>query len=181
MSLSPYLYLDGRCEEAFRFYEHCLDGKITFMMTWEGSPMPGQAPPGWARKILHAGLASGDGVLEGCDAMPGQSKKPEAFCVMLSLKAAAEADPIFAALAEGGTVQIPIAQTFWALRFGKLVDRYGVPWLINEKVSVEIGAWRQKTEGAPLSRRPPGRTTNHQPPTSASSSLATPPPGSPPS
>ena len=138
MTLNPYLYFDGQCEEAFRFYEKCLGGKITFMMTWESSPLPGQAPPGWAKKILHVGLASGDGVLEGCDAMPGQYKKPESFCVMLRPKEAAEADRIFKALMEGGTVQIPIAETFWALRFGKLVDRFGVPWLVNcEKAAVE--------------------------------------------
>ena len=131
MALNPYLYFDGQCEEAFRFYEKCLGGKITFMMAWKDSPMPDQAPPGWATKILHAGLASGDGVLEGCDAMPGQYKKPESFCVMLRPKTASEADRIFKALAEGGSVQIPIAETFWALRFGKLVDRFGVPWLIN--------------------------------------------------
>ena len=66
MSLNPYLYFDGQCEEAFKFYEKRLGGKITFMMTWEGASMAGQAPPGWATKILHAGLAFGNGVLEGC-------------------------------------------------------------------------------------------------------------------
>jgi PhnB protein len=131
MSLNPYLYFDGHCEEAFRFYEKCLGGRITFMMTWEDSPMPVQAPAGWAKKILHVGLAAGAGVLEGCDAMPGQYKKPESFCVMLRPTNAAEADRIFTALAEGGAVQIPIAETFWALRFGKVVDRFGVPWLVN--------------------------------------------------
>src|SRR5215471_15285386 len=110
MSLNLYLYFNGQCEEAFKFYEKCLGGTITFMMTWEGSAMAGQAPPGWAKKILHVGLVSGDGVLEGCDAMPGQYKRPERFCVMLRPKEAAEADRIFTALAEGGTVQIPIAE-----------------------------------------------------------------------
>jgi len=139
MSLSPYLYFNGQCEEAFRFYANCLDGQITVMMSWESSPMPSQAPPGWAKRILHAGLAAGGGVLERCDAMPGQYQKPESFCVMLRPKAASEADRIFKALAEGGSVQIPIAETFWALRFGKLVDRFGVPWLINcEKSPVDI-------------------------------------------
>jgi PhnB protein len=131
MSLNPYLYFDGQCEEAFKFYEKCLGGKITFMMTYEGSPMAGQAPPGYARKILHAGLASSDGVLEGCDAPPGEYKKPQSFCVMLRPKDAAEADRIFNALAEEGTVQIPCGETFWALRFGMVVDRFGMPWLIN--------------------------------------------------
>jgi len=138
MSLNPYLYFDGQCEEAFKFYEKCLRGKITFMMTYEGSPMAGQAPPGWARKILHAGLASDDGVLEGCDAGPGEYKKPQSFCVMLRPKDAVEAERIFNALAEKGTVQIPFGETFWALRFGMVVDRFGMPWLINcEKPAVE--------------------------------------------
>ena len=131
MSLNPYLYFDGQCEEAFNFYEKCLGGKITFMMTWEGSPMASQAPPGWSKKILHAGLASDDGVFEGCDAMPGEYKKPQSFCVMLRSKDASEAERIFNALAEDGTMQISIAQTFWALRFGMVVDRFGIPWLIN--------------------------------------------------
>ena len=138
MSLNPYLYFDGQCEEAFNYYAKSLGGKIAFMMTYEGSPMAGQAPPGWAKKILHAGLASGHGVLEGCDAGPGQYKKPQSFCVMLKPKDATEADRMFNALAEGGTVQIPIAETFWALRFGMVVDRFGVPWLVNcEKGAVE--------------------------------------------
>jgi PhnB protein len=100
---------------------------VVRMMAWKDSPMPDQAPPGWATKILHAGLASGDGVLEGCDAMPGQYKKPESFCVMLRPKEASKADRMFKPLAEGGRVQIPIAETFWALRFAQVVDRFGVP------------------------------------------------------
>ena len=93
--------------------------------------MASQAPPGWAKKILHAGLAFGDGVLEGCDAMPGEYKQPQSFCVMLRHKDAKEAERIFSALAEDGMVQIPIAETFWALRFGKVVDRFGMPRLTN--------------------------------------------------
>jgi PhnB protein len=71
--------------------------------------------------------------------MPGQYKKPESFCVMLRPKEAAEADRMFKVLAEEGTVQIPIEETFWALRFGKIVDRFGVPWLVNceKKPAVE--------------------------------------------
>jgi len=131
MALNPHLYFDGQYEEAFRFYQKCLGGKITFMMSWEGSPMGGQTPPGWAKKILHAALASDDGLLEGCDAMPGEYKKPQSFCVMLKPKDAAEAERIFRALAEDGTVQILMAQAFWALRFGMVVDRFGMPCLIN--------------------------------------------------
>ena len=131
MSLNPYLYFNGQCEKAFKFYERRLGGKITFMMTYEGSPMASQAPPGYAKKILHAGLTLGDGVLEGCDAPPGEYKKPQSFCVMFRPKDAQEADRIFSALAEDGTVRIAIGETFWALRFGMVVDQFGMPWLIN--------------------------------------------------
>ena len=82
-------------------------------------------------EILHAGLASGDGGTEGCDAMPGQVQGAAELCVMLRPKEAAEAERIFSALAGGGAVEIPIEETFWALRFGKVVDRFGIPWLVN--------------------------------------------------
>jgi hypothetical protein len=77
------------------------------------------------------GLASGNGVLEGCDAPPGEYKKPQSFCIMLRPQNAVEADRIFNTLAQGGTVQIPLGETIWALRFGFVVDRFGMPWLIN--------------------------------------------------
>ena len=105
MSLNPYLYFNGQCEEAFTFYEKRLGGKITFLMRYEGSPMAGQAPTGYAKKVLHAGLALGDGLLEGCDASPGEYQKPQSFCVMFRPKDAKEADRVFEALAEDGTVQ----------------------------------------------------------------------------
>jgi PhnB protein len=131
MSLNPYLYFDGQCEEAFKFYEQCLGGKITFLMTYEGAPMAGQTPPGWAKKILHAGLALDDGLLEGCDAGPVEYTKPQSFGLMLRPKDIAEAERIFNALAENGTVHMPFQEYFWALRFAHVVDRFGIPWLIN--------------------------------------------------
>ena len=131
MSLSPYLYFDGRCEEAFKFYEQCLGGKVTFMMTYEQSHMADKAPPGTEKKILHAGLAFSHGVLEGCDAVPGQYRTPQSFCVMLRPGDPVEAERIFKGLAEQGRVEIPFGETFWAVRFGMVVDRFGIPWLIN--------------------------------------------------
>ena len=109
--------------------------------------MAGQAPPGYAKKVLHAGLTLGDGVLEGCDASPGEYKKPQSFCVMFRPKDAAEADRIFGALAEDGAVQIPIAETFWALRFGMVVDRFEMPWLIMTIT------WPSGTSGGPSMAR----------------------------
>jgi PhnB protein len=131
MQLNPYLTFNGQCEEAFKFYEKCLGGKIVMMMTFGDSPMAEQAPPDWRKKIIHATLALGDHVLSGSDAPPDRYKKPQGFFVTLGVDAAAEADRIFKALAENGAVEMPIQETFWALRFGMLVDQFGTPWMIN--------------------------------------------------
>src|ERR1700756_948822 len=131
MQLNPYLSFNGQCESAFKFYEKCLGGKILFMMTYGDSPMAEQTPPGWRNKILHATFAVGDDRLTGADALPETYQKPQGFSVTLSIGAPAEADRVFALLSEKGEVQLPIQETFWALRFGMLVDQFGTPWMIN--------------------------------------------------
>lgn len=129
MQLKPYLTFNGQCEEAFRFYENCLGAKISFIMTYGDSPE--QAPPGWREKIIHATLALGDQVLQGVDVLPEQYQKPQGFSLSLNLDDPEEAGRMFNALAHGGTVQMPLQQTFWARRFGILVDQFGTPWMIN--------------------------------------------------
>jgi PhnB protein len=129
MDLSPYLSFNGQCEEAFKFYEKCLGGKTVFMMTWGDSPMAAEAPPGWGKKIMHATFKLGDTTMAGAD-MPSE-QKPHGFSVALGLSDAKEADRIFKTMAEKGTVKVPIQETFWALRFGEVVDQFGTPWLIN--------------------------------------------------
>ncbi|MFZ0771633.1 MAG: VOC family protein [Candidatus Sulfotelmatobacter sp.] len=131
MQLNPHLNFNGECEAAFKFYEQYLGGKITFMMSHEGSPMADQVPTAWRNKILHATLKIGDEVLTGADAQPEHYQKPQGFSVMLGIQPPAEAERIFHALAENGTVQIPLQETFWAIRFGMLVDRFGIPWIVN--------------------------------------------------
>jgi PhnB protein len=131
MQLNPHLAFSGQCEAAFKFYEKCLGGKITFMMTYGDSPMAEQTQPDRRTKILHATLAMGDHRLTGADVPPESYQKPQGFSVMLNIGAAAEADRIFKALAENGAVQMPVQETFWALRFGMLVDQFGTPWMIN--------------------------------------------------
>ncbi|MFZ0334060.1 MAG: VOC family protein [Candidatus Acidiferrales bacterium] len=131
MRLRPHLNFDGKCEAAFKFYENCLGGKITFMMTYGDSPMAAQTQPDWQKKIIHATLAVGDQVLTGADAPPGYYQKPQGFSVTLNVSDAAEADRIFNALSEKGVVQMPVQETFWALRFGMFVDQFGTPWMIN--------------------------------------------------
>jgi len=101
------------------------------MLSYGDSPMAEQAPPEWSGKILHATLNFGDNVLMGSDSLPGQYEQPKGFQALLGIGDPGEAERIFDALAENGTVLMPIQQTFWALRFGVLVDRFGIPWEIN--------------------------------------------------
>jgi PhnB protein len=131
MQLNPYLFFNGQCEAAFKFYEKCLGGKIEAMILHEGTPAADQVPAEWRKKILHARLVVGDQVLMGSDAPPDRFQKPQGFSVSLGVKDPAEAERIFLALAENGKVRMPIQKTFWAARFGMLVDRFGIPWMLN--------------------------------------------------
>jgi PhnB protein len=131
MEVSTYLFFNGNCEAAFNFYAQCLDGKIENMMKHEGSPAAKDVPPEWQDKILHARMRVGDQVLMASDAPPEHYNRPEGFSVSLGIKAVADAERIFQALAENGKVSMPLQQTFWAARFGMLVDRFGTPWMIN--------------------------------------------------
>ncbi len=131
MQLIPYVTCNGQCEEAFKFYEKCLDGKIVGMWTHAGTPVESQVPAEWRNKILHATLHVGDGVLQGADVPPDHYKQQKSFSVKFDLKDTAEAERIFHALAENGKLQMPLQETFWAVRFGMLVGRFGIPWMIN--------------------------------------------------
>ena len=131
MELTPHLNFNGQCEAAFKFYEKALGGKINFMMKYGESPMADQAPPGFGGKIMHAAFALDGQRFYGADAPPSRYERPQGFAVSLEVKNPAEADRVFAALAENGVVQMPIQETFWAQRFGMLVDQFGTPWMIN--------------------------------------------------
>ena len=131
MHINPYLIFDGRCEEAFRFYEKCFKGKIIAMLTHKGTPAEAHVPAAWIDKILHARLDIGDQVLMASDAPPGRYEKPAGFSVSLQVKDPAEAERLFNALAEKGEIRMPLEKTFWSPRFGMLVDRFGIPWMIN--------------------------------------------------
>jgi PhnB protein len=131
MQMNPYLTFDGRCEAAFKFYEKVLGGKIVAMMPHEGTPAAEHVPPEWRNKIMHARLTIGDKVLMGSDAPAGKREEMKGFSVTLGIDDPAEAERVFHALAEKGTVRMPIQKTFWAARFGMLVDQFGTPWMIN--------------------------------------------------
>lgn len=93
--------------------------------------MAAQAPPGWSGKIMHATLNVGEQVLQGADVTPDQYQKPQGISVTLQIDAAADAERIFHALAENAEIQMPLQETFWALRFGVLTDQFGTPWIVN--------------------------------------------------
>ena len=131
MQLNPYLTFNGQCEAAFRFYERCLGGKIEAMMPHAGTPAEGHTPPEWRNKILHARLTVNGHVLMGSDAPPDRYEAPKGITVSLQIKDPAEAERLFHALAENGTIQMPIQETFWAVRFGMFADQFGIPWMIN--------------------------------------------------
>jgi PhnB protein len=131
MRLNPYLSFNGNCEAAFRFYEEVLGGKMVALITPAETPIADQFPPDWQQKIVHARLALGDFVLMGADCTPDRYAPMTGFAVTLNIDDPAEAERIFNALAEGGTVTMPIEETFWAVRFGMLTDRFGTPWMIN--------------------------------------------------
>jgi PhnB protein len=131
MNISTSLCFDGRCEEAFKFYERALEGKIAFSMKWGESPMAEQAPPEWRGKIIHATFIIGGVSLSGGDVPPKDYKPPQGFSLMIGTPDVQTAERAFKALAEAGTVTVPLQETFWATRFGEVTDRYGIPWSIN--------------------------------------------------
>jgi len=133
MTLNPHVSLafNGQCEEAFRFYERCLGGRIVSIFTWGKSPMAGDAPPGWAGKVMFASMTLDGTLISGSDVPPAHYEPPRGFELMIEPDDPVDAERLFHALAENGTTTMPIQQTFWAERFGMCVDRFGIPWMVN--------------------------------------------------
>ena len=131
MQLNAYLLFKGNCEEAFKFYEKCLGGTIKAMIPYAGTPTEQHVSAELRNKIMHACFAAGDQMLMGSDVPRDEFDEPKGFSVALNINDPAEAERLFHSLEEGGQVKMPIQQTFWATRFGMLVDRFGIPWMIN--------------------------------------------------
>jgi PhnB protein len=131
MKVTPYLYFNGNCEDAFKFYEKCIHAKIQTMMTHESSPVGNMSGPEWAGKILHAALKLGDTLLFASDAPPDRYSKPGGFSVSLHVETIEEAERIFSELSKDGQVHMDLQETFWARRFAMFNDRFGTPWMIN--------------------------------------------------
>jgi PhnB protein len=127
----PYLHFNGNCAEAFAHYGKLMGGKVVMVSKYSDSPMANDMPADMRDKIIHIHMQIGNTVLLGSDAPPQHFSKPQGFSISVAVKTPAEADRVFAGLAEGGNIIMPIAQTFWSPRFGMCTDRYGIPWMVN--------------------------------------------------
>lgn len=131
-----YLNFNGRCEEAVEFYRHALGAEVDMMMRFEDAPKGGECPPDEAgkitpSKIMHSSFRIGGTMVMASDCRCEGESKFEGFSLSLTVTTESEADHYFAALAEGGKVDMPLAQTFWSPRFGVVSDRFGVSWMVN--------------------------------------------------
>ena len=131
MKLNTYLNFNGRCAEAFKFYEKTFGGRIGMIMTHGESPAKDFVPADWHDKIMHVRLDVGDQILMGSDAPPAHYQKPQGMVVSVTVPAPSEAERIFNTLAEGGKITMPFQKTFWSAGFGMAVDRFGIPWMVN--------------------------------------------------
>jgi PhnB protein len=133
MQIQPYLFFDGRCEEAIEFYKSALGIKVEMLMRFKDSPeppQPGMCPPGSEHKVMHASFRVGDTLVMASDGMAKGKPEFKGFSLSVDAATAAEADRLFAALGKGGQVQMPLAKTFYSPRFGMVADRFGVSWMV---------------------------------------------------
>ena len=133
MLVQPYLFFDGRCEEAIEFYRRALNAEVTMFMRFRDSPEPhepGMIPPGSEDKVMHASLRIGETTLMASDGHCLGQPSFQGFALSVSAADGAEAERLFAALADGGQVQMPLTKTFFSPRFGMVADRFGVSWMI---------------------------------------------------
>jgi PhnB protein len=132
MKINPYLIFNGDCKAAFTFYAQCLQGHIEAMMTFGETPAAEHVPKEHHDLIIHTCLKVGDQMLMASDTTPDRPTPGMSGCsISLNVDSITEAERVFNALAEGGKVEMPLDATFWAARFGMLVDRFGVSWMVN--------------------------------------------------
>ena len=130
MIVQPYLFFDGRCDEALEFYRSKLGAEVTALVRFKESPDPNACPPGAGEKVMHSNFRIGETTLMASDGQCQGQPNFEGFSLSLTAPNEAEADRLFAALADGGQVQLPLAKTFFSPRFGMVADRFGVPWMV---------------------------------------------------
>jgi PhnB protein len=130
MPVQPYLFFNGRCEEAIEFYGRALGAEVMMLMRFKQAPDQSMIQPGNGEKIMHARLRIGDAIVLVSDGMCSGETKFEGFSLTLSVKSVEEADRRFNALADGGQVRMPLGKTFFSPRFGMLADSFGVGWIV---------------------------------------------------
>ena len=131
MQLQPYLFFEGRCEEAAQFYEKAVGAKVGRLIRFKDSPDPSLCGSADSNKVMHMTLQIGDQTIMASDGQCQGSQKYQGFALSLTVKNEAEADRRFNALAEGGQVSQPLMKTFFSPRFGMVTDRFGVSWMIH--------------------------------------------------
>lgn len=133
MQVQPYLFFDGRCEEALDFYRKALGAEVTMLMRYKDNPepqVPGMCPPGAENKVMHSSFNIGESTLMASDGLCQGKPSFQGFSLSLTVDGVAEAERLFGVLAEGGQVQMPLGKTFFSPIFGMVADRYGVSWMI---------------------------------------------------
>jgi PhnB protein len=131
MQVNPYLFYNGNCEAAFKFYEKVLGAKIEVMLRNEEAPESMPTPPERKKKIMHGRISIDGDVLMASDAPPEHFHQPQGFSVSVTVTDPAEAERKFKALSEGGNVNMPFGKTFFSEGFGMCVDQFGIPWMVN--------------------------------------------------
>jgi PhnB protein len=134
MHVEPYLFFEGRCEEAVEFYRKALGAEVLALMRYKDSPEPappGKLPPGSENKVMHSLLRIGDTTLMASDGLAQGRPSFQGFSLSITVPDETRAEKVFTALADGGQIHMPLAKTFWSPRFGMVADRFGVGWMIN--------------------------------------------------
>jgi len=132
MQVQPYLTFDGRCEEALEFYKKALGAEVTMLMRFKESPDPKMCAPGAGDKVMHSAFTIGESTVMASDGRCTGNPTFQGFALSVNARNGAEAERLFAALAEGGEVQMPLAKTFFSPNFGMVADRFGVSWMVIE-------------------------------------------------
>lgn len=130
MHIEPYLFFDGRCDEALEFYKTALAAEILMVMHYKDSPDQSQCNPATLDKVMHASFRVGGSTVLASDGHCEGKAKFEGFSLTINADSDAEAQRLFAALSEGGEVRMPLSETFFATSFGMLADRFGVGWMV---------------------------------------------------
>lgn len=130
LQVQPYLFFDGRCDEAIAFYKQALGAEVTALMRFKENPDSGMCPPGLGDKVMHANLRIGESTVMASDGRCQGAPRFDGFALSLSARDVAEAERFYAALADGGQVQMPLGKTFFSPAFGMVTDRLGVTWMV---------------------------------------------------